>query len=56
MPKADCLIVNTIQELEAEEINSLKALLPLPIYSIAFPYIKPESDNLVANSVENIIV
>lgn len=36
VPKADCLIVNTIQELEAEAINSLKALFPFQIYPIAF--------------------
>ncbi|RDX79869.1 UDP-glycosyltransferase 87A2 [Mucuna pruriens] len=48
--QADCLIVNTVQELEAEVIDSLRAMFHLPIYPIAFPYFKPETSHLVANS------
>lgn len=43
VPKADCLIVNTIEELEAEAIGSLRAMFHFPIYPIAFPYIKHEA-------------
>lgn len=50
VPKADCLIVNTIQELEAEEIKSLKTLLNFPIYPIAFPYFKHETSHSVTYS------
>ncbi|KAK7305470.1 hypothetical protein VNO77_43376 [Canavalia gladiata] len=55
VPKTDCLIVNTVQELEAEEIvNSLKAMFQFPIYSIAFPYFKLQTSHLVANSDPNV--
>ncbi|KHN30949.1 UDP-glycosyltransferase 87A2 [Glycine soja] len=43
VPKADCLIVNTVQELEAEVIDSLRAMFHFPICPIAFPYFKHET-------------
>lgn len=54
VPKADCLIVNTIQELEPEAINSLKTMFTFPIYSIAFPYFKPETNHSVLNIDHNL--
>ncbi|TKY73551.1 UDP-glycosyltransferase 87A1 [Spatholobus suberectus] len=52
--KADCLIVNSVQELEAEIIDSLRAMFHFPIYPIAFPYFKPETSHLVANNDYNV--
>lgn len=48
--KADCLIVNSVEGLEAEAIGSLRAMLHFPIYPIAFPYFKPEANHLVSYS------
>ena len=50
VPKADCLIVNTIQELEPEAIKSLKAMFTFPICPIAFPYFRPETKHSIANT------
>lgn len=49
VPKADCLIVNTVQELEAEVIDSLRAMFHFPICRIAFPYFKHETCHFVTN-------
>ncbi|KAL5192049.1 UDP-glycosyltransferase 87A2 [Glycine soja] len=49
VPKADCLIVNTVQELEAEVIDSLRAMFHFPICPIAFPYFKHETCHFVTN-------
>ncbi|XP_061359946.1 UDP-glycosyltransferase 87A1-like [Gastrolobium bilobum] len=54
VPKADCLILSTIQELETEAIDSLKVVFPFPIYPISFPYFKPETGHLEVNNDYNI--
>ncbi|KAG2399207.1 UDP-glycosyltransferase protein [Vigna angularis] len=48
--KADCLIVNSVQGLEAEAIGSLRGMFHFPIYPIAFPYFKPEASHSVSYS------
>ncbi|XP_061359943.1 UDP-glycosyltransferase 87A1-like [Gastrolobium bilobum] len=54
VPKADCLILSTIQELEVEAIYSLKNVLPFPIYPISFPYFKPETGHSEVNNDDNL--
>lgn len=54
VPKVDCLIVNTIQELEAEVIDSLRVMFNFPIHPIAFPFFKPETSHLEINIDYNV--
>ncbi|XP_028768930.1 UDP-glycosyltransferase 87A2-like [Neltuma alba] len=51
--KTDCLLLNTIQELEAERINYLKAILPFRVYPIgpAIPFMELDSS---ASNVDHI--
>ncbi|AES98784.1 putative UDP-glucuronosyl/UDP-glucosyltransferase [Medicago truncatula] len=47
VPKANYLLLTTVQELEAETIDSLKSIFPFPIYPIgpSIPYLDIEEKN-----------
>lgn len=46
VPKANYLLLTTVQEIEAETIESLKAVFPFPVYPIgpAIPYLELEEN------------
>ena len=48
VPRANYLLLTTVQELEAETIDSLKSIFPFPIYPIgpSIPYLEVEVNNL----------
>ncbi|KAK4275445.1 hypothetical protein QN277_018527 [Acacia crassicarpa] len=56
LAKTDCLLLNTIQELEAEQVDYLKAILPFHVYPIgpAIPFMElepaPNDDSSTNNS------
>ncbi|XP_054793820.1 UDP-glycosyltransferase 87A1-like [Prosopis cineraria] len=54
LAKTDCLLLNSIQELEAEHIDYLKAIFPFRLYAIgpAIPFmeLEPPRDSSTANS------
>ncbi|PNX72067.1 UDP-glycosyltransferase 87A2-like protein [Trifolium pratense] len=49
VPNANYLLLTTVQELEAETIDTLKSIFPFPIYPIgpSIPYLELEEKNLV---------
>ncbi|XP_028768881.1 UDP-glycosyltransferase 87A1 [Neltuma alba] len=60
LAKTDCLLLNTIQELEAEQINHLKAIFPFPVYPIgpAIPFMElqpPNTSSTTTNNVDHIL-
>ncbi|WJX63658.1 7-deoxyloganetin glucosyltransferase [Trifolium repens] len=54
VPNANYLLLTTVQELEAETIDTLKSIFPFPIYPIgpSIPYLELEEKNL-ANTDHN---
>ncbi|XP_028792442.1 UDP-glycosyltransferase 87A2-like [Neltuma alba] len=58
LAKTDCLLLNTIQELEAEQINYLKAIVPFRVYPVgpAIPFMELEPPNdSSTNNVDHIL-
>ncbi|XP_028792441.1 UDP-glycosyltransferase 87A2-like [Neltuma alba] len=60
LAKTDWLLLNTIQELEAEQINHLKAIFPFPVYPIgpAIPFMElqpPNNSSTTTNNADHIL-
>ncbi|XP_028792435.1 UDP-glycosyltransferase 87A1-like [Neltuma alba] len=53
LAKTDYLLLNTIQELEAEQINYLKAILPFGVYPIgpAIPFMELDSSTITVDHI-----
>ncbi|KAK7321384.1 hypothetical protein VNO77_31981 [Canavalia gladiata] len=49
VPKANYLLLSTVHELEAETIDSIKAIIPIPVYSVGpvIPYLELGENPLV---------
>ncbi|PNY14823.1 UDP-glycosyltransferase 87A1-like protein [Trifolium pratense] len=54
VPNANYLLLTTVQELEAETIDTLKSIFPFPIYPIgpSIPYLELEEKNLFPFGVQ----